>query len=154
VGPDVAEDHLHETLLIVLKAIQCGNLREPERLLGFVRTVARRRVASSIRDAAQERHKEAELRWAYETRDRPDDPENALLARQQSEIMQTVLLELSPRDREVLARFYLLEQSQGQICQEMGLTETQFRLTKSRAKARFSKLGKHKLCAIGCSASR
>jgi DNA-directed RNA polymerase specialized sigma24 family protein len=53
-----------------------------------------------------------------------------------------VLNSLPKRDREVLARFYLEEQAHGQICREMGLTETQFRLVKSRAKARFGELGK------------
>ena len=37
------------------------------------------------------------------------------------------------------------EQGQDQICSEMALTETQFRLMKSRAKARFGELGKKKL---------
>ena len=37
------------------------------------------------------------------------------------------------------------EESQDQICREMELTETQFRLLKSRAKARFGELGKKKL---------
>jgi RNA polymerase sigma-70 factor, ECF subfamily len=44
-----------------------------------------------------------------------------------------------------LTRFYVDEQSQDLICSEMGLTETQFRLLKSRAKARFGELGKTKL---------
>jgi DNA-directed RNA polymerase specialized sigma subunit len=52
---------------------------------------------------------------------------------------------LSERDRDVLTRFYLYEETQEQICQEMQLTETQFRLLKSRAKARFGELGKRKL---------
>jgi DNA-directed RNA polymerase specialized sigma24 family protein len=52
-----------------------------------------------------------------------------------------VLNTLPRRDREVLVRFYLQEQSPGQICRDMRLTATQFRLTKSRAKARFTELG-------------
>jgi DNA-directed RNA polymerase specialized sigma subunit len=56
-----------------------------------------------------------------------------------------VLAELSERDREILTRFYVDEQGQEQICSEMALTETQFRLLKSRAKARFGELGKKKL---------
>jgi RNA polymerase sigma-70 factor (ECF subfamily) len=52
---------------------------------------------------------------------------------------------LSDRDREILTRFYLDEQTQEQICGEMNLTETQFRLLKSRAKARFGELGRRKL---------
>jgi hypothetical protein len=37
-------------------------------------------------------------------------------------------------------------QRSAQICFEMELTETQFRLLKSRAKARFGMLGKRRLC--------
>ena len=56
-----------------------------------------------------------------------------------------MLTELSGRDREILTRFYLQEESQEEICAEMVLSETQFRLLKSRAKARFGELGKKKL---------
>jgi DNA-directed RNA polymerase specialized sigma24 family protein len=59
--------------------------------------------------------------------------------------MLKVLRGLSARDREVLTRFYLHEQSQEQICREMNLTGTQFRLMKSRAKARFGELGRRRL---------
>jgi hypothetical protein len=38
-----------------------------------------------------------------------------------------------------------MEQPQQQICEEMNLTETQFRLLKSRAKARFGELGRRRL---------
>jgi RNA polymerase sigma-70 factor, ECF subfamily len=47
--------------------------------------------------------------------------------------------------REILTRFYLQEESQEEICAVMILTETQFRLLKSRAKSRFGELGKKKL---------
>jgi len=59
--------------------------------------------------------------------------------------MVQVLQEISPRDREILTRFYLHGQEQDEICQEMNLTETQFRLLKSRAKARFGELGRKRL---------
>jgi len=55
------------------------------------------------------------------------------------------LRELSDRDREILTRFYLREQTQDFIFEQMDLSETQFRLLKSRAKARFGELGKKKL---------
>ena len=73
------------------------------------------------------------------------NPEDAAIFRQRNELIQKVLQELGIRDREILTRFYLREQSQEQICVEMGLSETQFRLLKSRAKARFGELGKKKL---------
>jgi DNA-directed RNA polymerase specialized sigma24 family protein len=59
--------------------------------------------------------------------------------------MSEVLRSLSRRDRDILTRFYLHEQSPEEICQDMGLSETQFRLLKSRAKARFGEMGKKKL---------
>ena len=60
-------------------------------------------------------------------------------------LIRRVLAELSDRDQEILTRFYLQEQGQDQICDEMSLSETQFRLLKSRAKARFGELGRKKL---------
>jgi DNA-directed RNA polymerase specialized sigma24 family protein len=59
--------------------------------------------------------------------------------------MRSVLSSISTRDSEILTRFYLLEQTQEEICTEMKLSETQFRLLKSRAKARFGELGRRKL---------
>jgi DNA-directed RNA polymerase specialized sigma subunit len=63
--------------------------------------------------------------------------------------MRVVLASLSPRDRNILERFYLQEQTQEQICEEMSLSETQFRLLKSRAKARFGEIGKKRLATNG-----
>lgn len=62
------------------------------------------------------------------------------LAEEQKALMELVLRALSDRDREVLLRFYVREQHPDQICIEMGISETQLRLIKSRAKARFAEL--------------
>ena len=59
--------------------------------------------------------------------------------------MKAILRGLGDRDREILTRFYIYEESQEQICRDMDLSENQFRLLKSRAKAKFSVLGKRKL---------
>ena len=53
--------------------------------------------------------------------------------------MRGLLRTISPRDREILKRFYLDEQTEEQICGQMELTRSQFRLLKSRAAARFVK---------------
>jgi hypothetical protein len=42
-GPEELDDKIHDTFLIVVNAIKRGEVREPERLMGFVRTVVRRR---------------------------------------------------------------------------------------------------------------
>src|SRR4051794_20688040 len=43
-GPQDLEDKVHDAFLIVVQAIRKGELREPERLMGFVHTVVRRQV--------------------------------------------------------------------------------------------------------------
>ena len=43
-GPQELDDKVHDVFLIVVNAIRRGEVREPERLMGFVRTVARRQV--------------------------------------------------------------------------------------------------------------
>src|SRR4051794_35682590 len=49
VDASLVEDRLHDIVVIVLEAIYNGTLRDPERLMGFVRTVTRRSVAAHIR---------------------------------------------------------------------------------------------------------
>lgn len=144
-GPQDLEDKVHDTFLIVVQAVRRGELREPERLMGFVRTVVRRQVAAHIDQAVHTRRQQVGLEPGTVVVDLNRNPEQTAIQQQHEQIAKTVLHSVSKRDREILTRFYLLEQSQEQICEEMNLTETQFRLLKSRAKARFGELGKRRL---------
>jgi RNA polymerase sigma factor (sigma-70 family) len=144
-GHQELDDKVHDTFVIVVQAIRRGELREPDRLMGFVRTVVRRQVAAYIDDAVHSRRDELNLDVGVRVADRRNNPEQTAVFRQKVELMLEVLRSLSARDREILTRFYLDEESQESICQEMGLSETQFRLLKSRAKARFGEIGKRKL---------
>jgi RNA polymerase sigma-70 factor, ECF subfamily len=144
-GIQELDDKVHDTFLIVVQAIQRGDLREPERLMGFVRTVVRRQVAAHIDQVVHSRRDEMHLDVGVRVADRQRNPEQSMAYKQKSEFMREILEQLSDRDREILTRFYLDEQTQDEICSEMNLTETQFRLLKSRAKARFGELGKRRL---------
>jgi len=144
-GHQELDDKVHDTFVIVVSAIRRGELREPERLMGFVRTVVRRQVAAYIDDAVHSRRDELNLDLGIRVADRRSNPEQSAAFRQKVQLMLDVLSALTDRDREILTRFYLDEQSQETICREMVLTETQFRLLKSRAKARFGEIGKRKL---------
>jgi len=148
-GPQELEDKVHDTFLIVVNAIRRGDLREPERLMGFVRTVVRRQVAAYIEQAVHNRKEQTDLESGVAVADRKDNPEQEAMIQQKAELMKSVLSCLSERDRDILVRFYLLEQTQEQICREMSLTETQFRLLKSRAKAKFGEIGRKKLASNG-----
>jgi RNA polymerase sigma factor (sigma-70 family) len=141
-GMEDIDDRVHDCFVVVTEAIRSGELREPARLMGYVRTVVRRHIAAKIEDAVIRRRNVVEFEDAvFGVTDWKNNPEQDLLARQRAEIACRVFNGVPRRDREILRRFYLLEQSQERICSEMGLSYNQFRLLKSRAKARFGKLG-------------
>src|SRR5450759_4117228 len=47
-GPQELDDKVHDTFLIVVQAIRRDELREPERLMGFIRTIVKRQIAAHI----------------------------------------------------------------------------------------------------------
>jgi len=144
-GPQDLDDRVHDCFLVVIHAIKKGDLREPERLMGFVRTIVRRQIAGFIEGMVETRRKQVDIEFGNIIPDEKLNPENSAISKERDSLAASVLKTISKRDREILTRFYLEEQSQEQICKEMSLTETQFRLLKSRAKAKFGELGKRKL---------
>jgi RNA polymerase sigma-70 factor (ECF subfamily) len=151
-GPQDLDDKIHDTFVVVVQAIRRGELREPQRLMGFVRTIVRRQVAAHIDRVVQSRRDQMDMDSTSRVVDPKGNPEDAAISQQREDLIRRVLAQLADRDREILTRFYLREQSQEQICTEMVLSETQFRLLKSRAKARFGELGKKKLAQRATSA--
>ena len=144
-GPQDLDDRLHDVFLTITQAIQSGELREPERLMGYVRTVVRRQVAARIDANVNARRRQASLEDGIVLRDHSPDPERLAIRGETIEVALRILNSITKRDREVLVRFYLDEQPAEQICRDMDLTETQILLIKSRAKARFGELGKARL---------
>jgi RNA polymerase sigma-70 factor, ECF subfamily len=143
IGPQDMEDKVHDTFLLILQAIQRGDVREPERLMGFIHTVVRRQVAAYIDHMVHSRHEQLDFELLERgIADRRRNPEQHMVVRQNAAIMKNALLQMPHREREILIRFYEREEPLEQICEEMRLTETQFRLFKSRAKARFGEIGK------------
>lgn len=144
-GHQDLDDRVHDAFLVVTQSIQNGELREPERLMGFVRTIVRRQVASHIDGVAHARRNCLSQDALSVLHDRRIGPEEAAIQREQQDLAMRILRSIPGRDREVLVRFYLREQKPDQICSELKLTQTQFRLIKSRAKARFGELGRARL---------
>lgn len=139
-GSRELDDRVHDTFLIIVNAIQKGDLREPDRLVGFVRTIIRRQVAFYINACVIQRKEEVDLETGVRISDLRHTPEQYAVTGQQRELINRVLERMGDRDREILKRFYLYEQTREQICREMDLTDTQFRLAKSRAKQRLGRM--------------
>jgi RNA polymerase sigma-70 factor (ECF subfamily) len=151
-GPDDLDDKVHDVFVIITQAIRNGELREPARLMGYIHTVVRRQIVGYIDRAVSLRRNRVELDFDEALCDLHPDPETEAIQRENGELALRVLQSIPKRDREVLTRFYFKEESPDEICRALGLSETQFRLIKSRAKARFGELGRRRLEPKGNSA--
>jgi RNA polymerase sigma-70 factor, ECF subfamily len=144
-GTQDVEDRVHDLFLTVVGTIRRGELQYPERLMGFVRTLLYRQLSQEIDRSARRRDTGADFDTAAEIPAPGTTPEERAIAAEKSALMAKMLRELSDRDFEVLSRFYIREQPPQQICREMGMTQVQFQLLKSRAKARLAELMRRKL---------
>lgn len=144
-GTREVEDKVHDLFVIVVETIRRGGLREPERLMGFVRTVLNRQLNHEISRIIRTRETSVDLNSATDLTAADPSPEQQAAAHQRLTLMKQLLRKMSRREFEILTRFYLREQSPEQICMEMGLTRIQFDLLKSRAKARLTDLVRRKL---------
>jgi RNA polymerase sigma-70 factor (ECF subfamily) len=141
---DLIGDVSHDVFLALVQYIEKGSIRDPRCLHGIVKTIAVRVIAEYRKSKSTSA---AGLDASLIEASVPDNRQNQEVEtqkRQRLEIAMAALASLSERDREILRRFYLLEQSQEQICEAMGLTQTQFRLLKSRAKARFAEIARRR----------
>jgi RNA polymerase sigma-70 factor (ECF subfamily) len=138
-----SKDRLHEVFLILVDAIQSGRIEDARAFPGYAVTVAKRQAWSQIRRTSDRRECNCDdgvMERIFA--DGKDDPYKLLADAEQQALLNRALSLLHPRQREVLRRFYFQEESKEEICSAMKLTETQFRLLKSRAKARFGEVGR------------
>jgi RNA polymerase sigma-70 factor (ECF subfamily) len=140
--PQDYRDKIHSIFVDVVVAIQHGQLRDPERLMGFARTIARRKVSLYIDEAASDRRNQVEIGALFGLASAAATPEQEMVSQEQRELVRLTLTRLSEREAEILSRFYLQEQTEMQIRSEMELTHTQYRLLKWRSKARFEQLSR------------
>ena len=138
------DDRIHDVFIVVAEAIREGKLREPVALSSYIYGVARLLLCSKIGMRTRHERLSGSLRHWVAIHRHNDSPEEVLAARERIQIMRRMLGTLSSREREILTRFYLQEQPKEQICEELNLTDTQFRLSKSRAKQRLSRMGEER----------
>jgi RNA polymerase sigma-70 factor (ECF subfamily) len=136
----IADDLYQETFRLVLEKIRRGDLREPEKLSGFVCSVARNLVIDHFRRAARREI----LTSTEETASLPHPAPNqleALMRKEKAELVRRVLNEMpNQRDIQVLFRFYIAEEEKEKICADHGLTSSQFNLVLHRARERYREL--------------
>lgn len=135
--PNQAEDCVHDTIITVVTQIREGRLENPKALAGYLMVILKRITMVRTEDSKRRSGDEETFQVQLEIKaDHRPDPERRLLIEERANVMHDALRILNPRDQEILRRFYLDEQDADTICKAMDLTETQFRLYKSRAKKR------------------
>ena len=135
-----AEDVVQESFRIILEKIRRGDLREPDRLSGFISSVARNQAIDHVRRVRRMINQEEIGQAEFLPSSVPDQFER-LWQKEQAEIVRQVIDEMKvERDRLVLYRYYILEQDKEDICAELGLSSKQFSSVLFRALKRYKDL--------------
>jgi len=135
-----AEDIHQETFRIGLEKIRQGDVREPERLSGFICGVARNLVIDYFRRAARQENM-TEIEEAARLPHPASDQLQELLRKEKADLVRQVLKEMpNERDIQVLYRFYIADDEKEQICADLGLTSLHFNRVLHRARERFREL--------------
>jgi RNA polymerase sigma-70 factor, ECF subfamily len=136
----VTEDLAQESLIKALEKIRNGDVREPERLSGYICAIARFMALDHIRKMRSAMKLEEEG-VADQIPDPSPDPYEQVLNKEKAEIVRKVISEMKvQRDRDVLFRHYILEEEKDKICADLGLTSQQLESILYRAISRNKKL--------------
>ncbi|HKQ05071.1 MAG TPA: sigma-70 family RNA polymerase sigma factor [Blastocatellia bacterium] len=136
----VTDDLSQETFRIVLEKIRRGEVRDPERLSGFICSVAENLALDYVRRLRRKVNQE-EIGEAEQIRDPRADQFAALLQKERGAIVRQVIDELKvERDREVLFRYYIAEEDKERICADLKLSSRQFNSVRFRALNRYREL--------------
>lgn len=133
--PQLAADLCQEAFVIAIRKLRAGEVRKPDALAAFLRQTA---VNLSIEHYRREKRYTAQDDGIIELH----APHTEEKAQQVDQVQVRALLEQvldqlgQPRDREILYRFYLLDQDKMIICQALQLSAAHFDRVLYRAKQR------------------
>ncbi|MEM7078695.1 MAG: sigma-70 family RNA polymerase sigma factor, partial [Pseudomonadota bacterium] len=134
------EDVIQDTLVIVVQRLRENQLAEPEKAFYYAVSVARKICIALIRKEARRKTSPDTPRTEYAA-DAGESPEEALVRdRVRRMLRDQIQLLNTPRDREVLKRFYLEEEDRESICEAMQLTSSQLSRVLYRSKARLREI--------------
>ena len=137
---EVAADLLNEAACTAWEKWQAGLIQRPEEIGGYIFQVAMNLLRNHRRSVAERSDRRAapevlgSLPDATEATDRWLEKKVALQVKR-------ILQELrTPRDREILTRFYLQDQDKDAICRDLSLDADQFDKVLHRARGRLKEL--------------
>jgi len=135
----LVNDLVQDTFVVALRRLRAGEMRNPGALSAFIRQIA---VNVSIEHFRREKRfvpQSDEIISIYVTH--RDYKAKLLDTPRLRALLENALNQLSmPRDREMLRRFYLLDEDKEWICSDLGLSATHFDRVLYRAKQRMREL--------------
>lgn len=140
--PDLADDLYQATFRVVLERLRSKGLQDPAGLVGFLRGTARNLLRNEERKTLRRRteagHENFEALCGPASGGSPLDH---LLQEEKGALVRRLLVELrSPRDREILFRTYLAEESMEEIMRDLDLDADHFYRVLYRARQRLKRL--------------
>ncbi len=144
----LVDDLVQETLALVIDKARRGEIQQPDRLAGFVRSTARNLLIANRRKEARYTTVEDAgvmaglLRRDGEQRAATPLPQlEQVLQDEEARLVRQHLGELRyDRDRQLLARFYLSEDSKEKLCADLNIDAEHFRRVLFRARQRLREL--------------
>ena len=136
----VSDDLYQDTFRIVLEKVRQGDVRDAEKLPAFIASVARNLVIEYFRRTARHENLNETAEAERPPHSTPNQLE-AVLQKEKAAIVRQVIDELpTDRDRQLLFRFYVVEDDKEQICADLGLTSLHFNRVLHRARERYRDL--------------
>ena len=122
-----------------LHAIKTEKVRSPESTAAFLSGICNNVIHEYRRRLRKEPLAEA-CGLAYE---RPLELGADVVELRQ--VIGLVMMQLAPKDHEILRAFFLEERDKSEICRDMGLSDVQFRVALFRAKGKFREIYRQNL---------
>jgi RNA polymerase sigma-70 factor (ECF subfamily) len=135
----LSEDLSQETFQLTLEKIRGGDIREPERLSGFICSLARNLATDHYRRSQRSQQVDDPEAVEMIAATAPSQLDRVLQA-EKSKRVRLLLSELSDRDREILRRFYIEEEDKDLICADLKLSSLHFNRVLHRARERYREL--------------
>ena len=138
------DDLITDTFLAVWELTKRPDyIQQPERLVGIIDTIARRKCLRHLKQMYADKQyltpNPAAL-TAVASLFKYDNPEQVYAETEINDAMQAALGLLKPSEYHLLTRCFILGETPAKTCAELNLTPTQYRLNKSRLKAKFGRI--------------
>jgi len=131
-GDPVVADLTQEVLARTLERLRAGAIRDLAALPAYVQT-----MVVHITSAEYRRRRQTEPEQAADAMQSGDDPLRTALSDQLRALLRDLVRQLpTARDRELLVRFYLDEESKESVCRTLGIDDSHFHRVVFRARTR------------------